>query len=345
MPYYLDRQHLDANTYYDYPGLLDMAKQTINTLDKKYGNNEGFFVMVEGSRIDQCGHDNDIACLVNEMIEFENTIDWIMEWANQKQDTLVIVVPDHETGGFSIGRSTSVQASNLRDYLSEQAPIDYNITKYYGSFDYNYLIPPKSSEYGYGYIYDWYPGEIKNCNHTAEWMTQNLIKNDSNLSVIIDSVASSYGFSLTQQEIDLLNSTLFDRDPYFGYANVSNAYVNGWAPVLKQSITMLLSARTLTGWTTHGHSGVDLPLSCNGPQCDLFSGHSHNYDIGTRLFNIFNLYNEKISYTATLQDLFLNNALLICDDTDRLDYEGYSQNVSYPIGNLKNDSLCVTHYI
>ena len=100
IPYYLDLLNSDN----DQPSLLDMSQISINLLNKTY-NKQGFFMMIEGSRIDSCGHSNDIACILWEMEQFIDTVDYILNWAKQDGDTLVVILADHQTGGLSIGRT------------------------------------------------------------------------------------------------------------------------------------------------------------------------------------------------------------------------------------------------
>lgn len=65
-------------------------------------NDNGFFLMIEGSQIDFAGHDRDSTYLVNEMLDFNNTINSVLDFAKRNPNTLVIVTADHETGGLSI---------------------------------------------------------------------------------------------------------------------------------------------------------------------------------------------------------------------------------------------------
>ena len=66
-------------------------------------NENGFFLMVEGSQIDWAGHNNDTEYLVSEMLDFEKTIAVALEFARKDGNTLVVVTADHETGGFALG--------------------------------------------------------------------------------------------------------------------------------------------------------------------------------------------------------------------------------------------------
>ena len=65
-------------------------------------NQDGFFLMVESSQIDWGGHANDAQYIITEMIDFDNVIGQVLDFAEQDGNTLVIITADHETGGFAI---------------------------------------------------------------------------------------------------------------------------------------------------------------------------------------------------------------------------------------------------
>ena len=65
-------------------------------------NDKGFFLMVEGSQIDFACHANDSATLVEEMRDFNNTLNVVLDYAEKDGNTLVVVTADHETGGLTI---------------------------------------------------------------------------------------------------------------------------------------------------------------------------------------------------------------------------------------------------
>ena len=62
----------------------------------------GFFLMVEGGRIDQAGHDNNIPRNIFETIEFANSVQKAIDWSTGRNDTLIVVAADHETGGLTV---------------------------------------------------------------------------------------------------------------------------------------------------------------------------------------------------------------------------------------------------
>ncbi len=63
---------------------------------------QGFFLMVEGSQIDWAGHSNNTEYLVSEMLDFEKAIAVALDFAEKDGNTLVVVCADHETGGFTL---------------------------------------------------------------------------------------------------------------------------------------------------------------------------------------------------------------------------------------------------
>jgi alkaline phosphatase len=82
------------------PSLSDMTSKAIELLSK---DAEGFFLMVEGSQIDWAGHANDPAYMVNDFIEFDKAVGVAVNYAKTNKRTLVLVFPDHNTGGMTLG--------------------------------------------------------------------------------------------------------------------------------------------------------------------------------------------------------------------------------------------------
>jgi alkaline phosphatase len=102
----LSGQFGNGNMPYEYDGdysllphLSDMTATALDMLDK---DPEGFFLMVEGGRIDHAGHGNSIERNIMETVEFSNAVRAATDWANGRTDTLILVTADHETGGLSV---------------------------------------------------------------------------------------------------------------------------------------------------------------------------------------------------------------------------------------------------
>lgn len=81
------------------PHLHEMTQVALNILDN---DPDGFFLMVEGSRIDHAGHVNDLPRCIAEVLEFAETVETIVDWIGDREDTLLLVTADHETGGLVV---------------------------------------------------------------------------------------------------------------------------------------------------------------------------------------------------------------------------------------------------
>ncbi len=84
------------------PSLADMTSKAIEVLSK---NENGFFMMVEGSKVDWAAHANDPAGMIGDYIAFDEAVGRAIEFAKKDGNTTVIVVPDHSNSGISIGRN------------------------------------------------------------------------------------------------------------------------------------------------------------------------------------------------------------------------------------------------
>ncbi len=79
-----------------------LPESTVAALDILDNNKKGFFLMIEGSQIDWASHDNNAENVVKEMLDFDETIGKVLDFAEQDKNTLVIITADHETGGMTI---------------------------------------------------------------------------------------------------------------------------------------------------------------------------------------------------------------------------------------------------
>ncbi|MEY4929679.1 MAG: hypothetical protein RI909_403 [Bacteroidota bacterium] len=80
----------------------ELVKSTEAAIRLLKGNKKGIFMMIEGSQIDWGGHNNDTYYIINEMIDFDQAVGKVLDFAAADGNTLVVITADHETGGFSI---------------------------------------------------------------------------------------------------------------------------------------------------------------------------------------------------------------------------------------------------
>ena len=112
--YSIDKRYEQENGEEKSDSLSDYVKKGIDLLyDEK---DKGFFMMVEGGKIDWACHKNDAASALHETIDLDNAVDEAIEfYNNHKDETLIIVTGDHETGGLAIGNSSSEYDTHLEN--------------------------------------------------------------------------------------------------------------------------------------------------------------------------------------------------------------------------------------
>ncbi|KAF8598652.1 alkaline phosphatase-like protein [Ceratobasidium sp. AG-I] len=86
------------------PSLLEMTKTALETLKRgSVGNEKGFFIMIEASRIDMAAHANDLIGHLSEIIMYNRVVEYVKEFVDQNHDTVLIGAADHECGGLTLG--------------------------------------------------------------------------------------------------------------------------------------------------------------------------------------------------------------------------------------------------
>ena len=142
------------------PTLAEMTEKAIGTLSK---NKKGFFLMVEGSKVDWAAHENDPIGIVSDILAFDKAVATAVDFAKKNRDTVVIVTSDHGNSGLSIGNKKT----------------DYN----YDTTAISTVIPP-----------------LKKAIRTGEGLEPLMDKDRSNL---VEVMANYYGISdLTKDEIE-----------------------------------------------------------------------------------------------------------------------------------------------
>lgn len=132
IPYEIDRRSQNDV----YPSLEEMSRTALKTLsDATADSEQGFFLMIEGSRIDHTGHANDPAAQVHEVLAYDKAFAAVLEFLEQSSTPGVLVATsDHETGGLVTARQLQPE---YPDYL-------------------------------------WLPGVLANASHSGEFLSKNL---------------------------------------------------------------------------------------------------------------------------------------------------------------------------
>ncbi len=105
------------------PDLVEMTRFALNRLAEK---DQAFVLLIEGSQIDSAGHYYDPGWLVRDVGEFDEALSVALDFARQRDDTLLVALSDHETGGLSLGRMLHDEQVGEKDYSRNW---DLNILK------------------------------------------------------------------------------------------------------------------------------------------------------------------------------------------------------------------------
>ena len=94
MPYWLESDQQKV------PSIAEMTQKAIDLLSQ---DKDGFFLMVEGSKVDWAAHDNDAKNAIIEFLEFDKACGVALDFAKKNGETVVVILPDHGTGAVTIG--------------------------------------------------------------------------------------------------------------------------------------------------------------------------------------------------------------------------------------------------
>ncbi len=198
------------------PSLEEMSLKAIGLLK---GSEEGFFLMIEASRIDHAGHDNDIAAHIGDILAYDEMLSSVLRFADIDRETLLVSVADHETGGLSVGRKVGTSSTK-----------------------------------------NWLPDELRNVTASLDFMEAEASRTNNPDSVW----AAETGFEFTAEE----RARLEEAKSSEVYGAASN------------TVGAIIAERSLTGWTTDGHTGVDVTLGAFGVGSSRFKGSIKNHDVG-----------------------------------------------------------------
>ena len=235
---------------------ISLAMFTSKAIELLYGK-QGFFMMVEGGKIDWACHANDAATVVKEVIDFDEAIGVALEfYKKHPEETLIVVTADHETGGMSLGT----------DGMDEK--------RAYGLLQYQKCSVGAFSE------------------RILEYKEKGL---DTLLTFesILDTVQFYYGLGnavlpLNEVELIYLNEAYNQSLGHSGEntAGVQNLY--GENEPLAAMCTRLLNRRAGIGWTTSNHTALPVPVHAVGNGQEMFTGYLDNADIPVKVMQKLN---------------------------------------------------------
>jgi len=131
IPFEIDRLN-SAELRAATPTLAEMAKVALQRLGSAP---EGFFLMVEGGRIDHAAHANDGAAAIREQVAFDETIAIVLAFVEKNPDTLLIITTDHGTGGFNVNGLGNEDFLTIAPAYVESTPAFDRLTGFTSSLE------------------------------------------------------------------------------------------------------------------------------------------------------------------------------------------------------------------
>ena len=230
-----------AFTAYDYPAFAidevkenkyrveNMTQKSLSLLD-----NKDFFLMIEGSQIDWCGHINDIGCAMTEMDDFAKAVRIAKNYVDTHANTLLVVTADHSTGGLAIGKKIKKDDKSISDEIQSKS-------------------------------YLWKKDIIHKINASSIVIAKKIRESQD-----INATFKEYtAITLNTIEYQKLKARLTKKDKK-----------------IRKVVNDIINKHAYTGWTTHGHTAVDVQTFAYGKGSQTFKGLMDNTDIAKKLFEI-----------------------------------------------------------
>lgn len=253
-PYLDDSQALyyEIDRVHD-PETLTLAEYTAEAI-RLLDNPHGFFMMIEGGKIDWACHANDARTAIDETLAFDKAVAETLAFYEQHpDDTLIVVTGDHETGGLSIGWAGTR----------------------YNSF-WSVLENQTVSWFAFAPVFDAYKA-------VTPWAGVDDDMDQALKDIVLRCFGLNYA-TLTAFEQRKLEAA-YDRSRN-GAPLVSaeeDYLLHGSRDAFTATITHILNQKAGLGWTSYSHTGVPLPVYAIGRGADLFEGFYDNTDVARKL--------------------------------------------------------------
>lgn len=237
LPYAIDRKNDDLT-------LAQITESAISFLTK--GNNKGFFLMVEGGKIDWACHGNDPATAFEEVVDMDNAIKVAYEfYKKHPKETLIVVTADHETGGLGLGTAKyELHLKSLTNQKQSQDILSKAITD---------LRKEKSNKVS------WEEVKALLTDKMGFWTELPLTWEQEKM--LRDEYESSF----------VKNNAVFEESLY--------AKTEPLAAAAKK----VMSQIAMVGWTSSNHTAGYVPVFAVGAGSKLFMGKMDNTEIPKRI--------------------------------------------------------------
>ncbi len=229
--------------------LADFTRNGIRLLD----NEKGFFLMVEGGKIDWASHANDAATVAHEVVDFDLAIAEALEFYHEHpSETLIVVTADHECGGLALGYADKAYESDIGLLLNQKLSAQV------------------------------FAGKV------AQWVERENVS----FPMALDSAKVYFGLGNEQLDPALVLTTEEKMALKQAYTASMSGHSGGQTykgDPLTVSLTKLLNHKAGIGWTTGKHTALPVPVFAIGQGAREFCGIYDNTDIAKRIINVAGL--------------------------------------------------------
>jgi len=243
-------------------------------IDCLYEDNEnGFFMMVEGGKIDWACHANDAASTMLDTKALSDAVDEAVEFYNKHpEDTLILVTGDHETGGMTIGYAGTNYDTFLQNLSNQKIS--------FKAFDDEYVSKYKENNTSFDDV-------MKDVKELFGLEIESAATGAAEDGVAKDSAdqhptgVTSGSLVLTEYELGLLRDA-YDRtmdtseDKEFTQADA--VHYGSYEP-LSVTITHILNNKSGIAYTSYSHTGLPVAVFAMGNGENQFEGYYDNTDI------------------------------------------------------------------
>ena len=248
MKYRLDQKDGDIT-------LADLTRKGIEILTAN--NDKGFFMMVEGGKIDWGCHANDAFTVINETMAFEEAVKVASEYYDKyPEETLIIVTGDHETGGLTIGFA----GTNYDTYFEK-------------------LGNQKTSYVEFEKIVNTY----KDKNVSFEDALKDVKANFGLMTESDPDAAAKKDMVLTEYELGKLKAAFeMVKDGRTAKEQGDRVLYGGYNPFVV-TLTHVLNNKAGVNFASYAHTGLPVALYAKGVGSDAFAGAYDNVDVCKKL--------------------------------------------------------------
>ncbi len=252
--YEIDRVRREAEGE-DILALSDYVEAGIRVLD----NENGFFMMCEGGKIDWSGHANDAATSIHETIAFSDAVQVAVDFAEEHPDeTLIIVTADHETGGMTIGFATTAYDTHF-DYLTSQK---ISFTEFDGV-----IATLRES----GATFEDALAEIEAYYGLTTEEGQDLTLTDAD----VEALKAAFELSMLPEEERVIGE--------------EEALLYGGYEPLSMAVSHIINNKAGLSYTSYAHTGLQIPVYAQGVGAETFSGLYDNTDIFNKTMKVMGI--------------------------------------------------------